>query len=113
MRFLVDAQLSPHVAQWLWARGHEADHLIDLEIADKSDIDLYRLAISTGSIIVTKDSDFFHLARSGQGAQVLWIKSGNSSTAALLQQLSTSIDEIESALRDGERVVQFDGHVPR
>ena len=58
MRFLVDAQLPPALARWLAAQGHEAEHVVDCELAQASDPAIWDYAISVGAIIVTKDEDF-------------------------------------------------------
>jgi predicted nuclease of predicted toxin-antitoxin system len=37
MRFIVDAQLPPALARWLAAKGHEAEHVADLQMEAASD----------------------------------------------------------------------------
>ena len=58
MRFVVDAQLPPALAVWLVAQGHDAAHVLDLELTRASDATIWQHAEVTSAIIVTKDEDF-------------------------------------------------------
>jgi len=58
MTFLIDAQLPPAMAQWLCNAGHSAKHVEDLKMRQADDGDIWRHALKTGAIIVTKDEDF-------------------------------------------------------
>lgn len=58
MRFVVDAQLPPALARWLEAKGHAADHVMDLRLMDADDAEVWEHALSASAAIVTKDADF-------------------------------------------------------
>jgi predicted nuclease of predicted toxin-antitoxin system len=58
MRFLVDAQLPPALAQWLSAQGCPADHVADLGMEAAPDRVIWEWASQEGVAIVTKDEDF-------------------------------------------------------
>ncbi|MCK9249534.1 MAG: DUF5615 family PIN-like protein [Solirubrobacteraceae bacterium] len=58
MRFLVDAQLPPALARMLEARGHEAEHVVDITRGDAPDRELWNYAVEHGAVLVTKDEDF-------------------------------------------------------
>jgi predicted nuclease of predicted toxin-antitoxin system len=63
VRLLVDANLSPRVAQALRNHGHDAIHVIDVDLATASDTEIAARAEADGSIVVTADNDFpMHLA---------------------------------------------------
>jgi predicted nuclease of predicted toxin-antitoxin system len=57
MRFLVDAQLPPALARWLASQNHEAQHVADIGMAEASDTAIWEKAMSTKSVIITKDED--------------------------------------------------------
>lgn len=105
MRFLVDAQLPPKLAEWLRQRGHDASHVRDLSLAAEQDSVIVASAAKTGSVIVTKDADFSHLATTVPGCKVVWIRFGNTTSRDLLRQLEPVFDEVESALAAGQALV--------
>lgn len=58
MRFLLDANLSPALAQPLRDAGHDAVHVVDLEMLAATDEQILARAESDGSTIITADTDF-------------------------------------------------------
>ena len=61
MKFLIDAQLPPSLAQSFQQAGQDCIHTLDLpERNHTSDQTINKLTISDNLILVTKDTDFFH-----------------------------------------------------
>ena len=59
MKFLLDAQLPPRLAQELRVHGHDTLHTIHLPLRNRTpDGDIADLATMEGRVLVTKDSDF-------------------------------------------------------
>jgi predicted nuclease of predicted toxin-antitoxin system len=58
VKFLVDANLPPALAQWLAAEGHEAQHVADLGMEAMPDREIWKHARDSDACIVTKDEDF-------------------------------------------------------
>ena len=58
MRFLVDTQPPQALAPWLSARGHQAEHVLDVGLAQSKDTQVWRCAQENGAVVVTKDADF-------------------------------------------------------
>ena len=58
MKLLVDANLSPRVAEGLRAAGFEAVPGADLGLVTASDDDIFDPATAQGFTVVTADSDF-------------------------------------------------------
>ena len=58
MKLLVDADLSPQVANRLRQDGHDASHVGDHDLLLASDEEILKHAISTSCAIVSADSDF-------------------------------------------------------
>ena len=58
MKILVDANLSPRVAEALSAIGHETVHVGDIGMLDAADEVILDWADEHGHVLVTADSDF-------------------------------------------------------
>lgn len=107
MLFLVDTNLPKALAAWIAARGHKAEHVLDLGLAQAKDSDLWRRASETDAVIVSKDEDFADLARQPQtGPCVLWLRTGNGTTRDVLRLLEPLWPAIELRLTAGERLIE-------
>ncbi|HEY8696171.1 MAG TPA: DUF5615 family PIN-like protein [Rhizomicrobium sp.] len=108
MRFLIDAQLPPRLARMLRRAGHDADHVLDLGLLAKPDVQIWSHAARTGAIILTKDSDFAAMClRSETGPAVVWLRLGNLTNAKLERALRASLPEIVAAIEAGERLIEL------
>jgi len=58
MKLLVDANLSPKVAQGLCAAGFEANHVAEFDLHSATDDQIFDWAVEQGFVVVTADSDF-------------------------------------------------------
>ena len=58
MRFLIDAQLPPALANWLEDQGHHAEHVAALGLEGAEDPDIWVKARALDAILITKDEDF-------------------------------------------------------
>lgn len=58
MRFLVDANVSPRLAEILCAAGHEAVAVRDLGLSDASDDEILDRAGAEDRVIISHDTDF-------------------------------------------------------
>jgi predicted nuclease of predicted toxin-antitoxin system len=58
VRFLVDANLSPRVADLLSEAGHDAEHLLAFDLLRVSDDMLFAFAASDERVIVSADVEF-------------------------------------------------------
>jgi predicted nuclease of predicted toxin-antitoxin system len=67
MKVLVDANLSPKVAERLRKFGFEASHVIDHGLMTASDVVISDFAIDRGLVIVSADSDFATMLALGRG----------------------------------------------
>lgn len=107
MRFLVDAQLPPALAQRLGEKGHFAAHVMDVGLDVATDRQIWAYASKRGAVLVTKDGDFADLARTEvQGAAVVWIRLGNTTNRALWRVLEPVLAEIIEGLGRGERLIE-------
>ena len=96
MTFLIDAQLPPHLKQWLRDVGaedatHVGDHPGGLNLSDPN---IWELAKNESSIMVTKDMDFLAISNIyGSPPQVVILRYGNCSNQTLLSYLSVAWKE--------------------
>ena len=91
MKFWVDAQLPPQLAEWLAVEFQvEANSLRDLGLRDAADLDIFHQARQRGIVLISKDSNFVELvSRFGAPPQLLWVPCGNV-TNRRLQAVFTS-----------------------
>jgi predicted nuclease of predicted toxin-antitoxin system len=107
VRFLVDTQLPAALARWLREKGHEADHVLDVNLAQSKDTPIWRYAHEHGAVIVTKDEDFAEWVRRGRlGPSVVWLRIGNSSTRNLLVWLEPLLPLIIQQLEQNDRLIE-------
>ena len=107
MRFLVDAQLPPGLARWLTAEGYPSDHVNDLGIGPATDSRIEAEARRLGAVIWSKDVDFAERARVRPGLQVVWLRLGNTTNAALRAQLAPRLETVAAALTAGETLIEI------
>ncbi|MGC8540265.1 MAG: DUF5615 family PIN-like protein [Phycisphaerae bacterium] len=55
MKFLIDNQLSPKLAQWITAQGYDSAHLQDIGLADAPDIEILEFAAANRYVLVSKN----------------------------------------------------------
>lgn len=108
MRFLVDAQLPPGLAERLRDIGHEAVHVREIELGDAADAAIWRHACYAHMVLVTKDQDFLSLVRSSQPATpVILVRLGNTTNRALWAAIGPVMGEAIKAIEDGEAIVEI------
>lgn len=91
MKFLVDAQLPPLLADWLREQGHEADHVYALDELSVDDNAIWDFAGLNGYIVVTKDRDFADWVFTREPApRILWLRFGNCRNSVLKRQLAAA-----------------------
>jgi predicted nuclease of predicted toxin-antitoxin system len=86
MTLWLDAQLPPALARWIGEQpwGVDAVAVRELGLRDASDPEIFRRARAAGAVVMTKDRDFIRLLdEQGPPPQVIWLRLGNSSNAAL------------------------------
>lgn len=107
MRFLIDAQLPPQLAQWLGERGYSAAAARDAGLRDSDDGSICRFAISESWIVVTKDEDIVeHALSTAEGLHVVWIRIGNSTNRELFRWLEPLWPQVISRLAEGQCVIE-------
>ena len=107
LRFVVDAQLPAALADRLSALGYFAEHVDSIGLEGAADADIWTYVVASHALLMTKDGDFVQLARRDPaGAQVVWIRLGNTRNRALWIKLKQALPEIVRALEAGDRIVE-------
>lgn len=114
MRFLVDQNLSPILADELRRAGHDVIHTRDIDLRTASDEVILRWALDEERILVSADTDFgFLLAESGtsQPSVVLLRLRVPRVASRLAALLLANLPDIETDLAAGAIVVLEDERI--
>ncbi len=107
MKFLVDAQLPPAVAQWLREAGHDAHAVREIGLREAEDEVIWNHALGTGAVIVTKDEDFPTRAqRTIHSPVIVWLRIGNSTNQVLREWFLPRLPQIIDWIGQGVRVLE-------
>ena len=109
MKFWVDAQLPPKLAEWLSKEfAVDAVSVRDIGLRDAPDLDIFRAALGARAIIISKDSDFVELvSRHGAPPQLLWVTCGNVSNSRLEAVFGKTFGDAVAALVSGQAIVEL------
>ena len=107
MKFLVDNQLPVALVRHLNHLGHDANHVLNVNLAESDDREIWRRAIREQRIIISKDEDFFHLANSSNEGLLAWVRLGNCRTPELLAAIDRCLPELEAAVEARHRVMEI------
>ncbi|MGZ8919340.1 MAG: DUF5615 family PIN-like protein [Limisphaerales bacterium] len=108
MRFLVDNQLPKRLADWVRGQGHEAEHLLEIGLAQSKDTPVWQYATAHTAVVVTKDEDYAEWVRRGRpGPQVVWIRLGNATTRELIHWITPLFPVAVLQLESGTRLVEL------
>jgi len=103
MRILVDMNLSPRWAAEFRSRGIEASHWSQIGAANATDEEVLKWCALHAHVLFTHDLDFGDiLAASGESRpSVVQIRSADMSPEAMLQQVSSVLEQLSAELVQG------------
>lgn len=108
MKFLIDAQLPPALANALTAAGHDAVHVEDVGLRHAKDSLIWVRALSENRVIVTKDEDFPNRSLvTTPSPQIVWLRVPNCSKRQLLHWLLPELPQIVRALEAGNALFEI------
>ena len=107
LKFIIDTQLPPLLAELLRYKGYDATHTSDYpDGIFMTDNQIVEYAEKENRIIVSKDADFFHLVMlSHKNIKVILIELGNIKNKLLLEKISESLNIIIEQFEDGASLV--------
>jgi len=91
------------LADWLNAHGQVAEHVRTLGLASADDGRIVDFAREKGAVLISKDADFFYIRG---GVTIIWVRTGNATTARLLSIWEDIWPDIQAALDYGDRLVE-------
>ncbi len=114
MKFLVDASLSPKIAEELRRHGHEADHVQDYGRVTADDNQLLAHARSHGQAIISADTDFtvMRALRGVPSPSLLLLRSADSlGPAQQAALILANLAAVTTDLQAGAAVSIAQGHL--
>ena len=108
MTVWLDAHLSPALGPWLATTfGVTAVPVRNLGLRDALDPPIFAAARAADVVVMSKDADFAEMVRRlGPPPQVLWLRCGNTSNAALRDLFTRDLPEALARLEAGEPLVE-------
>ena len=101
MKLLLDQNLSRKLANQLSPRFPGTEHTSTLGLEQAGDIEVWNHAKANGFSIVTKDTDFLHLAiLRGQPPKIIHLDIGNCPTSHIYELLASSLEKIRTFAAD-------------
>ena len=107
MKFWVDAQLPPMLANWLSTQFDvEALSLRDLGLRDSTDGE-FKAAQQAKVVVISKDGDFVEMvSRYGTPPHLLWVTCGNVTNRRLRKVFGNTFPAAIALLAAGEKIVE-------
>ena len=104
MKILVDQNISFRVIPHLLSTFGDVQHVKTHNLLDTNDHDIFKYARANGfDGIITMDDDFQNiLLERGTPPKIIWIRTGNCSTAVLIEVLLNNISIIKSFMANEE-----------
>jgi len=96
MKLLLDGNLSFRLVKLLNKSFPEIEHVYNLGLSKKTDIEIWDYATIHDYIIVTKDSDFYERSLLyGVPPKIIWLKTGNCNTEKIFEIINLNKKNIE------------------
>jgi predicted nuclease of predicted toxin-antitoxin system len=113
MRFLLDMNLSPSIADRLQEQGHDAIHVMDAGQGSSPDDDIFKRAAADRRIVVTFDLDFGEIAGAidQPRAGLILLRLRRARPSYLWDRLRVAIAETSDALEAGAIVLVEDARI--
>ena len=113
MRFLLDMNLPPAMADWLRSEGHDAVHARELGYPALPDREIFARAVEARRIVVTFDLDFGEIAglTRGEHSGALLLRLRLTRQPYLRERLRVAITEAAAALETGAIVLVEDSRI--
>lgn len=101
MSLLFDQNLSRRLVGLLAAEYPGSDHVESVGLLGADDLTLWNFAAGRGLVVVSKDSDFRHLALlHGPPPKVIWLRVGNGSTGVVAALLRARLADVQAFAAD-------------
>lgn len=110
MRFLIDMNLSPRIAESLGALGHDAVHLREEGLQRLPDLEVFAKAAIEERVVITGDLGFGDLVASSAGktVSVIQFRLSNMDASHVIGRLEAVLPRVEGAFENGAIVTVED-----
>lgn len=113
MKLLFDQNLSRRLEDSVRNAFPDSTHVIAEGLESSTDQQVWDYAREHGFVIISKDSDFRQLAfLYGPPPKVIWLRTGNASTAQVLQVILDRTDAIEGFADNEDEALLVIPHLP-
>ncbi len=114
MKFLLDENQSPHIAELLVDAGHDAIHARDIGLRTSPDDDVLAAAREAGRVVISADTHFGELlaASNAAGPSIVLLRRQEQRRAREIAALIlANLDEVADDLQSGAVVVLDDERI--
>ena len=107
MKWVVDAQLPPCLAEALRDAGCDAAAVREIGLRDAKDEAIWQYALRHDAVIVTKDEDFANRSiRSEHQPVVVWLRIGHATNPVLLTWFLPLLPFVLARVDSGDRLIE-------
>jgi predicted nuclease of predicted toxin-antitoxin system len=107
LKFIIDAQLPPSLAQRLCEQGHQAEHVQDIGMRDAEDSPIWHYALARNAVVLTKDKDFASRVRQSRKTPVIvWLQIGNCSNRTLHEWFFSLLPHVLQRIAFGQQCIE-------
>lgn len=107
MKFIIDAQLPPSLAEALRRAGCDAVAAREIGLREAKDAAIWEYALQNDAAIFTKDEDFAERSlRSQHPPVVIWLRIGNATNPVLLDWLMPILPAVLARIDAGDRLIE-------
>ncbi len=108
MKFIIDNQLPIALSRFLESCGVTACHVMDVQLDEASDREIWQYAKTYGYTIISKDEDFFQLAnlRKDNAPTLVWVRLGNCRKEALIAAFKNALPDLLEILKT-QKIVEM------
>jgi predicted nuclease of predicted toxin-antitoxin system len=114
VKFLIDQNRSPRLAELLRHAGHDAVHTLEIGLAEAEDATLLALAAGQGRVVVSGDTDFgalLALLRRRSPSVILFRSRNTPQASDQARMILDHLDDLTADLDEGAVVVIADDRI--
>lgn len=112
MKFLLDENLSPRIAEILTEVGHDAVHMRDIALRSSPDEQVLEAAREAGRVIISVDTDFGDLLAASNAADPsVLLRQGQRRAQEIAALIVVDLDAVAEDLESGAVVVADDDRI--
>jgi len=107
VKFIVDAQLPPSLAEALRQAGYDSVAMREIGLREAKDAAIWNYALQNNGVILTKDEDFAERCMaSPQAPVVIWLRIGNATNPELLGWFMPQLPSMLARLQAGDGIIE-------